>query len=408
MPKEIRLSAITPDFEAGVIDHWHKAVGDSIEVGDVIADIEADKAVVELEAIDSGILGKIVIEAGTVDVPVNSVIGLLLLPGESAEDMEGSYDSTLPDAAVEAACDGTLSTTSPENQIVPDLNERIFASPLARRIAMQLGVDLRTLKGRGPNGRILRADVEAAVCSTPDEQTSAPIAVAAHMAIPNSNTRKVIARRLGESKREIPHFYLTIDCELDVLLALREQYNNETHDDTGVSKLSINDFIVKACALALRDVPAANVSWTEEAILQYHDVDISVAVATLGGLITPIVRRADRKSLLALSAEVKELAQRARDGKLKPAEYLGGGFTISNLGMVGIKHFSAIINPPQSCILAVGAGEQRPTVKNGELCIATLMSCTLSVDHRSVDGAIGAEFLQAFKKHMEQPMNMLP
>ena len=419
MPIEIRLPALAPDFEAGTIELWHKAVGDAIEVGDVIADIETDKAVVEIEALDSGMLGKIVVEAGTADVPVNSVIGLLLLEGESAKDLEGPYVSAPPDAAPAVTHDDIPSPTSApslETQTAPDRNERVIASPMARRIARQSGVDLRTIKGRGPKGRILRADVEAAASALSDQQAPArhaPSDVAdkaageAYTAIPNTSMRKVIARRLGESKRDVPHFYLTIDCELDALLAIRKQYNAESPEGASAYKLSVNDFVVKACALALRDVPAANVSWTEEAIHQYHDVDISVAVATPRGLITPVVRGADRKSMIAISAEVKDLAQRARNGKLKPAEYQGGGFSISNLGMFGIKHFSAIVNPPQSCILAIGAGEQRPTVKDGALGIATLMSCTLSVDHRSVDGATGAEFLQAFKKYIEQPLSLL-
>ncbi len=419
MPIEIRLPALAPDFEAGTIEHWHEAVGDEIEVGDVIADIETDKAVVEIEAVDSGMLGKIVVEAGTADVPVNSVIGLLLLEGESAKDLEGPYVSAPPDAAPAVTHDDTPSPTSApslETQTAPGRNDRVIASPMARRIARQSGVDLRTIKGRGPKGRILRADVEAAASALSDQQAPArpaPSDVAdkaageAYTAIPNSSMRKVIARRLGESKRDVPHFYLTIDCELDALLAIRKQYNAESPEGAGAYKLSVNDFVVKACALALRDVPAANVSWTEEAIHQYHDVDISVAVATPRGLITPIVRAADRKSMIAISAEVKDLAQRARDGKLKPVEYQGGGFSISTLGMFGIQHFSAIVNPPQSCILAVGAGEQRPTVKDGRLGIATLMSCTLSVDHRSVDGALGAAFLQAFKKYIEQPLSLL-
>jgi len=419
VPIEIRLPALAPEFEAGTIEHWHKVVGDTIEAGDVIADIETDKAVVEIEAVDSGILGKIVIEAGTADVPVNSVIGLLLLEGESAKDLEGPYVSAPPDAAPAVTHDDTPSPTSApslETQTAPDRNERVIASPMARRIARQSGVDLRTIKGRGPKGRILRADVEAAASALSDQQAQArpaPSDVAdeaageAYTAIPNTSMRKIIARRLSESKRDVPHFYLTIDCELDALLAIRKQYNAESPEGAGAYKLSVNDFVVKACALALRDVPAANVSWTEEAIHQFHDVDISVAVATPRGLITPVVRGADRKSMIAISAEVKDLAQRARNGKLKPAEYQGGGFSISNLGMFGIKHFSAIVNPPQSCILAIGAGEQRPTVKDGALGIATLMSCTLSVDHRSVDGAIGAEFLQAFKKYIEQPLSLL-
>lgn len=429
------MPALMPDFEAGNIDCWHKAVGDPIAAGEVIADIETDKAVVELEATDSGILGKIIHDTGTSDVAVDEVIGLLLQDGETVADLVDFAVATGSEATSPAA-QVILNASSPgqpaNNQTAPGGDNRIFASPLARRIAQQLGVDLRTLKGRGPKGRILRADVEASSRLASEQPAAAQLPAAAQIvepqqvipqsgpqavtgeaadeaytAIPNSSMRKVIARRLSESKREIPHFYLTVDCELDALLALRRQYNAESPQGEGAYKLSVNDLLVKACALALRDVPAANVSWTEEEIRQYHQVNIGVAVATPGGLITPIVRRADRRSLTAISAEIKDLAARAQARKLKPAEYQGGGFTISNLGMFGIKHFSAIVNPPQSCILAVGAAEQRPVVKEGVLGIATVMSCTLAVDHRSVDGALGAEFLQAFKKYTEQPLSLL-
>lgn len=290
--------------------------------------------------------------------------------------------------------------------------DRIFASPLARRIAEQKGVDLKLIKGTGPNGRIVRADVESAGASGP---ASAPRPVLgsgagmeakvladklgmAYDAIPNSGMRKVIARRLSESKQTVPHFYLTVDCRIDELLALRAKVN----DNAGV-KISVNDFIIRAVALALKKVPAANASWTEEAILQYKNCDISVAVATPTGLITPIVKRAEDKTVGAISNEMKDLAARARDGKLKPEEFQGGGFSISNLGMFGVKDFAAIINPPQGCILAVGAGQQQPVVENGVIVVGTVMSCTLSVDHRVVDGAVGAQFLAAFKELIEKP-----
>lgn len=281
--------------------------------------------------------------------------------------------------------------------------DRVLASPLAKRIASEKGVDLKLIKGTGPNGRIVRADVERAGL-TP---SSAPAAIpapngAAYTAIPNSNMRKVIARRLSESKQTVPHFYLSTDCELDELLALRSKMNQVSQ-----TKISVNDFIIRAVALALQKVPAANASWTNEAILQFNDADISVAVATPTGLITPIVRAAQNKPVAKISSEMKDLATRARDGKLKPEEFQGGGFSISNLGMFGVKDFAAIINPPQACILAVGAGDQRPVVKNGQLAIATVMTCTLSVDHRAVDGAIGAQFLAAFKELIENPYSLV-
>lgn len=281
--------------------------------------------------------------------------------------------------------------------------ERTIASPLARRIAQQKGLDLNTITGTGPNGRIVKRDVESAQSHTglaPLGQTT--VNVDAYTAIPNTGMRKVIAKRLSESKQTVPHFYLTMECELDDLLALRKQMNSVEG-----RKISVNDFVIRAVALALQKVPEANASWTEDAILQFKHANISVAVATPGGLITPIVKTAELKTLSVLSEEMKDLATRAREGKLKPDEYQGGGFTVSNLGMYGIKDFAPIINPPQACILSVGAGEQRPVVKNGELSIATVMNCTLSVDHRAVDGAVGAQFLAAFKEYIQNPYRMV-
>lgn len=430
MPTEILLPAPTADFEAGTIESWHKSEGDPVEVGDVLLDLETDKALIEVEALHSGILGKILFPGGSEDVPVNTVVGLLLNDGENADEIDNhtannataieSEPSVVESPSAEIA---SAATDSVNVESESATEERKFASPLARRIAAQSNVDLGSLKGRGPNGRILKADVELVAASeasvaavVPVANTSAPVLPATsastlaeqnYTVIPNNNMRKVIARRLSESKRDVPHFYLNVDCEIDALLALRKEMNTQSPEGDGAYKLSVNDFVIKASALALRDVPAANASWTDEAIHQYNDVDISVAVATPGGLITPIVRNADSKGLATLSDEVKDLATRARDGKLKPQEYQGGGFSISNLGMFGIKQFSAIVNPPQSCILAVGAGEQLPVVKDGELSVATVMSCTLSVDHRSVDGAVGAEFLQAIKRYIENPLTML-
>ncbi|OHC73561.1 MAG: hypothetical protein A3G18_07890 [Rhodospirillales bacterium RIFCSPLOWO2_12_FULL_58_28] len=288
--------------------------------------------------------------------------------------------------------------------------DRLFASPLARRMAEQAGLDLGLIRGSGPHGRIVRKDVEAVKAG------NVPMVVASGAAAPlkqafteaaNSTMRKVIAKRLSEAKRDIPHFYLTIDCRIDSLLETRKALNSNAPEGAGSYHISVNDFVIRAAALALRRVPAANASWTEQAILIYNEVDVAVAVATPGGLVTPVLRRADAKGLGVISNEIKELSARARDGKLAPEEYQGGGFTITNLGMFGIKEFSAIINPPQSCILAVGAGERRPVVIDGALAIATVMTCTLSVDHRSVDGVIGAQFLAAFRRYIEEPLTML-
>ena len=389
MPTPIRLPAIASGFEAGTIAAWHKAVGDSVKKGEVLFAVETDKAVVEVEAEDFGVLGAIRVPEGSEGIPVNTVLGFLLKHGETAADILQSDVVASPSPAA----------------------GRIFASPLARRIAVQRGVDLFGINGRGPNGRVLKADVEAAAGQATIGAASAtaqsPLRKrSGGLDIPNNKIRKVIARRLTAAKQDIPHFYLTIDCELDALLDVRRQLN-EHLAGSGI-KVSVNDCVVKAAALALADVPAANASWSEDAIHQYGAVDISVAVATANGLITPIVRDADAKPLAEISREMKELAARAIAGKLKPDEFNGGGFSVSNLGMYGVKEFSAIINPPQSCILAVGAGEKRPVVRGDKVAIATVMTCTLSVDHRTVDGAIGAELLSAFKKYIERPALLLP
>lgn len=415
MPKKIILPMVTSDFESGTIESWSKNEGDRIEKGEVLLSLETDKAVIDVEAEESGVLGKILVAAGTEDVPVNTVIGLLLEDGES-----GDLNS-FPDSVVEPANEPKSATTeaskvtssaAADTTLQPNAEGRIFASPLARRIAAEQGIDLSGIKGRGPNRRILKADVEQAAKASDarTQTTQASIGSVAgegdYTAIANNKMRKTIAKRLGESKRDVPHFYLSVNCELDALLELRKELNANSPEVKGSYKLSINDFIIKACALALRDVPAANSSWTEAAIHQYHDVDVSVAVATDGGLITPIVRRADTKSMVTISNEVKDLAKRARYGKLRPEEFKGGGFSISNMGMYGISQFSAIVNPPQSCILAVGAAEQLAVVKAGEFAVATVITCTLSADHRSVDGVVAAQFLQAFKGYIEQPLNL--
>lgn len=432
MPVAITLPPVTPDFDAGTIGAWNKAVGDKVEKGDVLVDIETDKAMVEVEAEDSGVLGRILVNDGQSDVQVHSTIGVLLKEGESDADIDSflngagaseSADET-PAQSETATSGESESTQGTVSTAAESGKTRLFASPVARRIAHQNDVDLSLLTGRGPNGRILKADVNdylAGRTSGTEPATGAPQPVRAepahakpaavepgnHDTIPHSTMRKVIASRLVESKQTVPHFYLNLDCEVDALMALRASLNAEAPDGERGYKLTLNDFVIKAAALAMRDVPEVNASWTESAMVRYHDVDISVAVATDDGLITPIVRKADTKGLATLSNEVKALAGRAREGRLKPDEYKGGGFSISNLGMYGIDSFSAIINPPQSCILAVGAAIKKPVIRDDDIAVATILSCTLSVDHRVVDGAVGARFLQAFKHYLEHPTHMM-
>ena len=414
MPTPIRLPAIAADFEAGTIALWHKAVGDSVKKGDVLFGVETDKAVVEVEAEDFGVLGAIRVPPGSEGVPVNTVLGFLLKHGETEADIPKDDipdDDIVPSQSPAAGLPPSAGSAPQPREMPPSRTSgRIFASPLARRIALQRGVDLSGITGSGPNGRVLKADVEAAAEQSTMRATSATTHAALRkrsggLDIPNNKIRKVIAQRLTAAKQNIPHFYLTIDCELDALLDVRRQLN-EHFASSGI-KVSVNDCIIKAAALALADVPAANASWSEDAIHQHGTVDISVAVATANGLITPIVRDADAKPLAEISQEIKKLAARAIAGKLQPDEFNGGGFSVSNLGMYGIKHFSAIINPPQSCILAVGAAEKRPVVHGEKVEVATVMTCTLSVDHRSVDGAVGAELLSAFKKYIERPALLL-
>ncbi len=421
MPVQILMPALSPTMTEGNLAKWLKAEGDAVKSGDVLCEIETDKATMEFEAADEGVLGKILVPDGTSGVKVNQPIAVLLLDGEDASAISAApvpAAAPAPAAAV-ATVPVAIPSAAPAAQAAP-AGDRVFASPLAKRIAKDGNLDLKAVKGSGPHGRIVKADVEAAIAAGPVKpapvaasapaaapKPAAPVAASpfepAFEELPNSSMRKVIARRLTEAKSTIPHFYLSVDCELDTLLKVRAELNSRS--DT--YKLSVNDFVVRAVALALKKVPAANASWGEEAIKRYTDVDISVAVATPNGLITPIVHHADHKGLAQISNEMKALAAKARDGKLKPEEFQGGGFTISNLGMFGVKNFAAIINPPQGCILAVGAGEQRPVVKAGALAVATVMTVTLSVDHRVVDGAVGAEFLAAFKKLIEDPLSML-
>ena len=407
MPKTIVLPALSADFEAGTLEEWHVDVGDKISVGDIIADVSTDKALVELEAIDDGTIGKILVPAGTENVLVNTPIAILLLDGETIADI----DKTATAAAVEPASAGkigpakSIPNTAVDSTPATVAQSRPFVSPNARRRAGELNVDLAGVEGSGPAGRIVGGDIDAAISSAGGIANEAAI-TDAFVSIPNDRVRKIIARRMTEAKQTVPHFYLTIDCQIDALLSLRKKLNASAELQQQNIKLSVNDFVIRACALALRDVPAANSSWTDEAILQFNDIDISVAVATPKGLITPVVRRADTLVLVAISAAVKDLAARARAGKLKPDEFKGGSFTISNLGMYGIREFSAIINPPQACILAIGTAAERPIVKAGQVEVATVMTCTLSVDHRVVDGGTAAEFLQAFKEKIESLVNM--
>ena len=425
MATNILMPALSPTMTEGTLARWLKKEGETIKAGDVIAEIETDKATMEVEAVDEGVLGKILIAAGTENVAVNAPIAILVEPGENVPDSAPAAPAPKAAPAAEPAA-APAPASAPAAAPVAEKTghgERVFASPLARRMAQQAGIDLASLKGSGPNGRIVKADIDAARGKAPEAAAQAPAPKAAapapaaapaapitapHDAIPHSSMRKVIAKRLQTAKQTIPHFYLSMDVELDALLKLRAELNAQSpKDGPGAFKLSVNDLIIKAVAVALRRVPAANASFTEEAMIRYHDVDISVAVAIPDGLITPIIRKADQKGLAAISNEMKDLAARAKAGKLKPDEFQGGSFSISNLGMYGISSFSAIINPPQGGILAIGAGEKRPVVKGEQIAIATMMTVTLSCDHRVVDGAVGAEFLAAFRTIVEQPLGLM-
>lgn len=437
MATQILMPALSPTMTEGKIAKWLVAEGDTVKSGDLLAEIETDKATMELEAVDEGIMGKIVAPEGDADIPVNDPIAVLLDEGEdpSAADVVSAAPAA-PAPTAEAAPAPAAPTPAPAAAPVPapaapsGSGTRSFASPLARRMAADGGLDVSAIAGTGPHGRVIKKDVEAALAggtavaapaavpSAAGVPATVPAAAAPAVAptvpagqgyteVPHSSVRKVIASRLSESKSTIPHFYLTVDCEIDNLLDMRKDLNGRSPEGEGAYKISVNDFVVRAVALAMRKKPDVNASWSPEAMLMYDDIDISVAVSTDSGLITPIVRNADQKGLAEISIAMKDLALRARGGKLQPDEYQGGGFTISNLGMYGINDFSAIINPPQAAILAVGAGQQRPVVKDGALAVATVMTVTLSCDHRVVDGALGAEFLGAFKALIEDPLTML-
>ena len=413
MPIKILMPALSPTMTEGNLAKWHVKEGDAVNSGDVIAEIETDKATMEVEAVDEGTVGRLLVPEGQEGVAVNALIALLLEDGEDAS----ALDSVAADAPAPAAPAAAPAPAAPAPVAAPANGTRVFASPLARRMATQAGLDLASVTGSGPHGRIVKSDVEGALSgATPaaapaaQRPAAAPISGAAMPFEPTfdleplSSMRKTIAQRLTEAKQTIPHFYLTVDCELDGLLDLRKRLNEKAD---GAYKLSVNDLIIKASGVALRKVPAANASYTDDGIKLYHSADVAVAVAIDGGLITPVIRDAGNKGLEAISTEMKDLAGRAKEGKLAPEEYQGGTFSISNLGMFGIKQFDAVINPPQGAILAVGAGEQRPVVKDGALAVATVMSCTLSCDHRVVDGAVGAEFLKVFKAMIEEPFAML-
>jgi len=448
MPIEILMPALSPTMTEGNLAKWLKKEGDEVHSGDVLAEIETDKATMEVEAVDDGTIGKILVPEGAQGIKVNAPIALLLAEGEEAsalrdvapaspeppsaapsqqEPQQERETSALPAVTAGPA---SLPASAPSGERG---DGRIFASPLARRMAQHAGLDLAAIRGSGPQGRIVKADIDAALSAArgapaaPAPPAAAPRPAAApsgplvpapalskervaalagnppYTERPLNAMRRVIARRLTESKQTVPHFYLTIDSEIDALLKIRAELNAKSE----AYRISVNDFVIRAAALALRQVPAANASWSDEAILLWDSVDIAVAVALDDGLITPIVKAADRKGLAAIANETKDLVERARAGKLKLEEFQGGTFSISNLGMYGVREFAAVINPPHGGILAVGAGQQRPVVKDGALTVATDMSCTLSCDQRAVDGAVGAQFLAAFKRLVEDPLTML-
>jgi pyruvate dehydrogenase E2 component (dihydrolipoamide acetyltransferase) len=441
MPINILMPALSPTMERGNLAKWLKKEGDTIKSGDILAEIETDKATMEVEAVDEGILARIVVPDGTPDVPVNQIIAMIASAGEDVAGVKAGSAAPSPPAAVSAP--GKPPAPAVANMAGPVAKaetSRLFASPLAKRMAKEFGLDLSAIVGSGPHGRVVERDIKAAQAggtakAAPPAAPVAPATVTAPMApkpaiaagpsdeairrlfapgsyeeVPHDAMRKTIARRLTESKQTVPHFYLTVDCNLDALLSLREQINAAAliRDGKPAYKLSVNDMVVKAWAMALKAVPDANASWAENSMLKHKHADVGVAVSIPGGLITPIIRDACHKTLSTISNEMKDLAARAKNRKLKPEEYQGGTTAVSNLGMFGVKDFCAVINPPHATILAVGAGEKRPVVKaDGTLGVATVMSVTLSTDHRAVDGALGAEALAAFRKYIENPMGML-
>ena len=423
---DILMPALSPTMEEGVLAKWHVKVGDMVKAGDVIAEIETDKATMEVEAVDEGEVTDILVAEGTEGVKVNTPIARLkdeggaAAPAPKAEAPKADAPKTEAAKPEPSKADAAPAPASAPKAPAKADGERVFASPLARRLAAQAGIDLSTVKGTGPHGRIVKRDLEGAdKGAAPSAAATAPAGEArkvlslAQMGIPDGSydlvpldgMRKAIARRLTDSFRDVPHFPLNIDCRIDGLLAARAKVNALLEKDGG--KVSVNDFVIKASAMALKAVPEANASYSPEGIAMHHHADVAMAVAIDGGLITPIIRKAETKSLSQIAAESKDLAKRARDRKLKPEEFQGGTFSVSNLGMFGIQSFASIINEPQGAIMSVGAGEQRPVVVDGQLAIATVMTVTLTCDHRVVDGAIGAKFLQVFKAMIEDPVTML-
>ncbi|MFV1011357.1 pyruvate dehydrogenase complex dihydrolipoamide acetyltransferase [Wolbachia endosymbiont of Nasonia vitripennis] len=414
MPIEILMPALSPTMSktGGKIVKWCKKEQDKVEIGDVIAEIETDKAIMEFESVDEGVLAKILVSEGTSGVPVNQLIALMLEEGEdkSALDLASAINTKVEkevEADFSVSSNPSISSSSSMSSQCVTLGSkkedratenRIKVSPLAKKIAQNEGVDIKRLKGTGPYGRIIKADVLEFL-----DQTKSYERFEENTTVEVSNMRQVIAQRLVESKQNIPHFYLTVDCHVDKLISLKNEVNSANENN----KVTINDLIIKAVAFSMKKFPDINSSWIDTKIVKYSNIDISIAVALEDGLITPIVKNADEKSVLSISKEVKDLVNRARSGKLRPEEFQGGGFTISNLGMFGIKTFSAIINPPQSCIMAVGASKKQPVVISEKIEIAEVMTVTLSVDHRAVDGALGAKFLNAFKYYIENPTVML-
>ena len=435
MPIDILMPALSPTMEEGKLAKWVVKEGDTVTSGDVLAEIETDKATMEVEAVDEGTIGKIMVDEGSEGVKVNAVIAVLLEEGESAADI-GSAPAAAPKAEATPSAEvpkaEAAPTAAPAAPAAPKAasGDRVFSSPLARRIASQEGVDIAAVTGTGPHGRVVKRDVEAAIKSgtatskAASSASTAPKALATGMSdetvlklfdegsyeiVPHDGMRKTIASRLTESTQTIPSFFLTVDCQLDALLATRKQINAAAPivDEKPTYKVSVNDFIIKALALALKAHPNANASWTEGGMIVHKHADVGVAVAIEGGLITPIVTAAEEKTLTAISSNVKDLARRARDRKLKPSEYQGGTTAVSNLGMFGVRDFTSIINPPHASIVSIGAGEQRPFVKDGELTVATLMTATFAFDHRVIDGAVGAELAASFKKFIENPLSIM-
>ena len=443
MPINILMPALSPTMEKGNLAKWLKKEGDKVKSGDVIAEIETDKATMEVEAVDEGTIARIVVPEGTQDVPVNDVIAVLASDGEDVK-AAGSAAAAKPataapapaaakPAAARAAAPAPAPATAPAPQAAatPQVNghDRIFSSPLARRLAKDAGIELGRIAGTGPHGRVIARDVEEAKsgkglkvpAATPsaapsiapsmsDQQVRALFEEGSYEVVPHDGMRRTIAQRLTASVQTIPHFYLTMDCDIGKLVAAREEINAAAPKDKEkkpLYKLSVNDFVIKAMAVALQRIPNCNVSWTDSGMLKHKHSDIGVAVAMPGGLITPIIRKAETKSLSTISAEMKDYAARARARKLKPEEYQGGTTAVPNLGMYGINHFTAVINPPHATILAVGTSEERPVVRGGKIEIATMMSVTLSCDHRAIDGALGAELIGAFKMLIENPVMMM-